>query len=479
LGTRRCPRSTTSDGKALPPLPTAFPVPRRRAPWRRALGIWRNDLISLIPEDAFERDAIELQVLWRRYLLLNDPDAVQHVLHDHADRYMRNPVVQRIFKRVLGDSLITTEGDTWRRHRQALAPAFTPKRIRRHAPVMSETIADFLGDWADLRDGTAVDLVAALRQLTLTIVARTMFSTGSPDDVAMVRESIPPYVRGMQPGIVDLLSDLLPWLPIGRPRRMLPGLDATVEGLVARRRTAREGTADDVLALLLAGRGQPIGRGMTSREVTDHAAHIFIAGHETTEQTLVWTWYLLSQHAAEEATLHAELDRVLAGRLPTVADLPALPYTRMVMEEAMRLYPPAHTLMRQALVDDEVLGRQLPKGSHVLIVPWVLHRHRRLWDRAETFDPERFAPDRAPGHHPFAYIPFGAGPRICLGAQFGMMEAMLVLAGVAQHYRLRLAPGQRVEPLGSVTLRPRYGMTMTLERRLPGAKHDRADRQGS
>jgi cytochrome P450 len=209
---------------------------------------------------------------------------------------------------------------------------------------------------------------------------------------------------------------------------------------------------------------------MSVREVADHAAHILIAGHETTEQALVWAWYLLSRNAEEEAKLHSELDQVLAGRTPTAEDLPALRYTRMVIEEAMRLYPPAHTLARQALVDDQVVGRRLARGSLVVISPWVIHRHPGLWDRAETFDPERFSAPRAVGRHPLAYIPFGAGPRICLGASFGIMEATLLLAGIAQHYRLRLAPGQRVEPMASVTLRPRYGMQMVVERRALGAR---------
>jgi cytochrome P450 len=192
---------------------------------------------------------------------------------------------------------------------------------------------------------------------------------------------------------------------------------------------------------------------------------MFFAGYETTSLALTWTWYLLSQHPAAEAKLHAEVDAVIAGRTPRHEDLAALPYTRMVIEEAMRLYPPGHTIVREALADDEVSGHRVRKGGRVVIAPWLIHRHRRLWERPQNFEPERFSPERSAGRPRFAYIPFGAGPRICIGAAFAMAEAMLILATLAQRYRLRLKPGFAVEPQALVTLRPRHGMRMILERR--------------
>jgi cytochrome P450 len=204
---------------------------------------------------------------------------------------------------------------------------------------------------------------------------------------------------------------------------------------------------------------------MTAGEVRNQVVTIFMAGHETTALALTWTWYLLSQHPAVEASLHAELDAVLSGRSPRHEDLAKLTYTRMVIEESMRLYPPAHTLSRTAMDDDEVLGRRIPKGARILIVPWLLHRNPRLWADPERFDPQRFAPEPAASRHRFAYIPFGAGPRICIGAAFAMAEAMLILATIAQRYRLRLKPGFPVEPQGLITLRARHGMRMIPERR--------------
>jgi cytochrome P450 len=204
---------------------------------------------------------------------------------------------------------------------------------------------------------------------------------------------------------------------------------------------------------------------MTAQEVRDQVVTIFMAGHETTSQALSWTWYLLAQHPAVERKLHDELAAVLGGRAPRYEDIADLRYARMVIEESMRLYPPAHTLGRQPIAADEVLGHRIPPGAEVLILPWLLHRKPLLWDDPERFDPERFAPERAASRPRFAYVPFGAGPRICIGAAFAMTEAVLILATIAQRYRLRLKPGHPVEPQGLITLRPRYGIQTILERR--------------
>ena len=204
---------------------------------------------------------------------------------------------------------------------------------------------------------------------------------------------------------------------------------------------------------------------MSAKEVRDQVVTIFMAGHETTALALTWTWYLLSQHPAAEARLHAELQSALGGRIPRHEDIAALPYTRMVIEESMRLYPPAHTVSREPIADDEVLGHRIPAGANVLISPWLLHRKPAIWKEPERFDPERFLPERSAARHRFAYIPFGAGPRICIGMAFAMAEAVLILATIAQRYRLHLVPGHPVEPQGLITLRARYGMRMNLQRR--------------
>jgi cytochrome P450 len=273
----------------------------------------------------------------------------------------------------------------------------------------------------------------------------------------------------MRLGLIDFL-ELPAWLKkftfAPRAEAIFAELDQVIAQLLASRAAAPvDGPAKDLLARLIAARDEETGRGMTAEEMRNQIITIFLAGHETTSQALTWTWYLLSQHPAAEARLHAELDHVLGGRTPRHEDLAKLPFTRMVIEESMRLYPPAHALGRTAIHADEVRGRRVRPGTSIIISPWLLHRNPKLWERPERFEPERFAAEHAAARHRFAYIPFGAGPRICIGAAFAMAEGMLILAAIAQRYRLRLKPGFAVEPQALITLRPRHGMRMILERR--------------
>jgi cytochrome P450 len=435
----------------------ALPSQTRSWWWLAAL---RGDLLALVPPEAFERDCLDLPTL-QRCLLTNDPAAIQHVLHDNADHYSGSPLVQRAFRRTLGDSLINTEGEVWRNHRHIMAPPFTPRSVSRYATSISEATADLIASWNTLPNGAAVDLVATMRSLTITIICRTMFSTAAPDIVALVRDSVPPYLQSMRPRLLDFAANWIPGLPAGRPRKMIPALETAVERIITQRRSSMPESAD-LLSRLLAA----VEKGLMSMSAAaDHIAHMLMVGHDTTEQTLLWACYLLSLHPSLEAILHAEVDAVLAGRPPGMDDVSRLPYTRMVIEETMRLCPSVHTVLRRALADDEVAGQRLRKGSLVLITPVVIHRHRRLWKEPDRFDPERFTSDQVKARHPFAYIPFGAGPRICLGANLALLEAILIIAGISQHFRLHLVTGQRIEPFALTTLRPRYGMSMVPERR--------------
>jgi len=237
--------------------------------------------------------------------------------------------------------------------------------------------------------------------------------------------------------------------------------DRTVDQLINNRAREPNNNQEDLLARLVAARDAQTGGAITAKEVRDEVVTIFMAGHETTAQALTWTWYLLSLHPSIEAKLHEELTTVLSGRTPQYEDIANLRYTRMVIEESMRLYPPAHTMAREPIAPDYILGHRIPAGAVVLIAPWLIHRRASLWEHPHRFNPERFTaePPR------FTYIPFGAGQRICIGAAFAMTEAILILAMVAQRYRLRLKAGHPIEPQGLITLRPRYGMPMTIELR--------------
>jgi cytochrome P450 len=335
-----------------------------------------------------------------------------------------------------------------------------------YAPVMTEAAAALLARWDRLGDGAPLDIAAEMMRLTLQIIARTMFSTDADGIAPIVEEAVGRYQREVRPSLVDLLN-LPDWWPRPGTRRwshIFDRLDAVIDRLV-RRETPAGSETKDLLARLLQARDAETGRPMDPQELRDQVVTIFMAGHETTAQALTWTWYLLSQHPVEEAKFHAELEQVLGGRVPRFEDVAQLRYTRMVLEESMRLYPPAHTMSREALAQDEIEGHRVAKGSVVSIVPWVIHRHRLLWDRPDVFDPERFAPHRAAQRPRFAYIPFGGGPRICIGASFAMTEALIILAMLGQRYRLSLAPDAAVEPVGLITLRPRHGLPMRLERR--------------
>jgi len=439
---------------------------RGRMPLLRFLRTLRDSSVATYGEEMFEQAVVERRVLWQRYLIVNAPRGIERVLLGNAGNYVKSRVARRLIEPGIGRGLLTSEGDAWRRQRRIMAPAFDHRSLVSYAPVMTEATAALLARWDRLADGAPLDIAAEMMRLTLQIIARTMFSTDADGIGPIVEEAVGRYQREVRPGLLDLLN-LPDWWPrpTTRPRsHIFDRLDAVIDRLV-NREGAAAGESKDLLARLLEARDAETGHGMDARELRDQVVTIFMAGHETTAQALTWTWYLLSQHPAEEDKFHAEIDRVLSGRTPRFEDLAELRYARMVLEESMRLYPPAHTMSREALAEDEIEGHRVTKGSVVSIVPWLIHRHRLLWDRPDVFDPARFAPERTAARPRFAYIPFGGGPRICIGAGFAMTEALVILAMLGQRYRLRLAPGAAVEPVGLITLRPRHGLPMLLERR--------------
>jgi cytochrome P450 len=451
-----------------------FPVTAPPREWksrtklRHSLRAMRDNLaLAFAPED-FSADIIAQRILWQRLFVINEPDAIRHIVLDNAANYTKTEVGRRILEPGLGRGLLTSEGETWRRHRRIMAPAFDPRSIAGYGPIMTDVTEALLVKWDALPAPREADVAAAMMQATLHIISRAMFSSDSDEIVDAVEAGVNLYQTKVRPSLPDLLH-----LPQWLARLLAPfptagvfdEFDRKVDRLLTERGRAPDAEPKDLLARLISARDAETGGGMTPKEVRDQVVTIFMAGHETTSQALSWTFYLLSQNSTAEAKLHDELTAVLAGRTPRYDDLAKLPYTRMVIEESMRLYPPAHTFGRQPIADDEVLGHRIPAGSEVLIMPWLLHRKPSLWENPDRFDPERFAPERAAARPRFAYIPFGAGPRICIGAAFAMAEAMLILATIAQRYRLWLKPGFPVEPQGLITLRPRYGLKMLLERR--------------
>jgi cytochrome P450 len=445
----------------------AMPVrPEGRLRFRQFIRLVRENTLATYPPEAFDEDIIAGRLLWRHRVILNEPSAIRHVLLDNAENYRKSELTRRLLEPGLGRGLLTSEGEIWRRHRRIMAPAFDRRSIESYAPIITGVTGDLLREWDGLPNASEVDVAAAMMHTTLHIISRAMFSTNSDEIVEVVERGVERYQKSVRPSLLDLLGFPAWFSQLFSQRRRTAAVftefDKTVDQLIANRVPESGAEPSDLLARLVAARDTESNGGMTAKEVRDEVVTIFMAGHETTAQALAWTWYLLSLHPLVEAKLHDELRKVLNGRPPQYEDMPNLQYTRMVIEESMRLYPPAHTIAREPIAADYILGHRIPASAIVLIVPWLLHRKASLWNDPHRFDPDRFSIEPAR----FTYIPFGAGQRICIGAAFAMTEAILILAMVAQRYRLRLKPDHQIEPQGLITLRPRYGLPMQIEQRV-------------
>jgi len=425
----------------------------------------RTDQLSLLVPEVFGRNIVYNRLLFLHNFLINKPEYIEHVLLTNHANYGKSRFLRRMLGPVLGEGLLISEGKLWQRQRRIAAPAFQHRSIATFVAAMTDSTATMLDRWRAKTE--PFDVAAEMMALTLNIIARTMFSADVSAETETVRRLME-IVVAFPPSIVDVFG-LPDWLPRRQPsayRRAIVAFDDLVERLVAERR-ADGSDRGDFLSMLLSARDPATGEGMTDKQLRDEVLTILAAGHETTANALGWTWYLLAQHPEAEMRLHEELDRVLGGRMPTHADLAELKWTRMVIEEAMRLYPPAHTMSRTALGEDRIGGVRVPPGANVSIIMYVTHRNPNLWHEPERFDPERFAPAAVAQRHRFAYLPFGGGPRVCIGSSFAIAEAQTVVAAIAQRYRLRLVPGRVVRPIGLITLRAKDGIWMTLEPRTP------------
>ncbi len=431
------------------------------------LAVMRRDPLRFLEEcQRTYGDVVAIRFfLWRSFVFTR-PDDIRHILHENHRNYWKGVVFSKL-KRLGGEGLVFSDGDLWRRQRQLVQPAFHRDRIAAMAGMMTDATAALLDRWrAPAAARRPLDIAAEMSRLTLEIVARALFGTALGDDEDAFRRA----VSGGLAYANHLVNHFFA-LPLAIPtpanrrgRRAIASLDGIVWKVIGeRRRDARD--RGDLLSMLINARDAETNETMTDRQLRDEVVTFLVAGHETTAVALSWTWHLVAQHADVERRLQTEVDTVLGDRVPTLADLPELRYTRMVIEESMRLYPPVWGTMRQAYDDDVIGGQLVRKNETVTVSPWITHRHPDLWERPETFDPERFTPERSAARPDYAYFPFGGGPRRCIGNQFAMMEAQLILAMTAQAFRMQTVPGKRVEPDPILTLRPRHGVWMTLHPR--------------
>jgi cytochrome P450 len=458
----------TDSLRPVQPSPPKVPSGPRGYPILGVLPrVWQHPLGYFTDAACRYGEVISLPLGFRRVYLLNHPDHVKHVLQDQPDRYRKSvPRVGRL-KPLFGDGLTTSEGPLWRRQRRLLQPVFQHQRIVNLAPLITAATATMLEHWQIVAaQGRPLDIAAAMLGLTRQIIGRILFGHDADHELQTVGQALTAVFEHLNHRVwaVMALPSCFPTPRNRHFRQALRMLDTFVYRLIDERGHSQAGR-DDLLSRLVAVHDEETGERMSALQLRDEVMTLFIAGHTTVSAALAWTLYLLAQHPEVERTLAAELATVLDGRPPTAGDLPRLAYTRMVIEEGMRLYPPTWVTARLPLQDDEIGGYHIPARSVVLLSPYVLHRHPAFWEHPERFEPERFGPEQSARRPRFAYFPFGGGPRLCIGQSLAMMEMLLILAMVTQAYQLRLVPGHPVEPQAQITLRPRHGILMTLHER--------------
>ena len=445
---------TRKAGRQDPPGPRGHPL------WGSMLDFQRDQLRFILDVARRYGDVAQYRIANLSFIQVSHPEGVKRILQENSHNYVKGAMWEK-FSFALGHGLFVSEGPLWLRQRRLMQPAFHRQQLAAFGSLMTESALQMLRRWERTRQ--PIDVFAEMTSLTMDVITRALFSARLPE----TRQALSRAITTLLDHVAFTFEvPFYPPVQVPLPRNLrlraaLQELDRLVYAILRERRE-HPGETGDLLATLIEARDENTGQGMSEKQIRDEVLTLFLAGHETTANALTWTFYLLAQHPEVAHRLHAELEQVLAGRLPTAADYPSLVYNRMVIEEAMRLYPPAWITNRTALVDDEIGGYHIPAGANVAVSPYVTQRDPALWPEPERFDPERFTPEREAGRPRFAYFPFGGGPHQCIGQGFAQLEATLVLATVAQRYSLALLPGQSVELHPSVTLRPRRGLKMAV-----------------
>jgi cytochrome P450 len=442
------------------------PGPRSLNPFKSVLAFRRNPLQFLTELQKSYGNIVQFRLVIWTTLFMSHPDYIKHVLQDNHRNYDKDVLIFQIVRPLVGNGLITVVGgDDWLRKRRLVQPAFHRQRIAALGTLMTDAIQVTLQHWETYaRQRQVFDLAEEMINLTLQIASKSLFNV----DVSSKYNSFRQAFSQTNAFLIDYFSMPFPPLFVRTPRnRRFWSAIETMETLayeIIRNRRQQQEDVGDLLSMLLNAVDEN-GQGMDDKQLRDEVMTLLLAGHETLASTLIWTWYLLTQHPEAQEHLHAELDQILAGRTPTMEDLPQLNYTRMVLEETMRLYPAVWQLMRRAIRDDEIDGYHIPANSSILWSPYIAHRHPDFWEKPEQFYPEHFSLECSAKRPRHAYMPFSSGPRTCVGNTFAMTEMQLVLATIAQQYRVSLAPGHHVEVEPLLSLRPKNGVLVSIERR--------------
>ena len=395
--------------------------------------------------------------------LVNHPDFIREILVTNQKNFTKSRALQRA-KILLGEGLLTSEGPQHVRQRRLVQPAFHRERLEGYAKVMTEYAVRLRDRW---KPGSRIEVSEEMMRLTLSVVGKTLFSADVEAAASEIGEAMTTVLK-MFRMLMMPFSEYLEKLPLPAIRRFEKArnrLDETIYGLIHARRHSGEDTGDLLSMLLLARDEETGGSQMSDQQVRDEALTLLLAGHETTAQALTWTWYLLSQHPECERRLHREIDAVLQGRVPAFEDVPRLRYTEMVFAESLRMYPPAWAIGRKAKEEFALGGINIPGKSICILSPYVVHRDPRWFPDPGRFDPERWTPEAREARPKFSYFPFGGGSRVCIGERFAWMEGILMIASLAQKWKLKLEPNQRIEPLALITLRTKHGLRMIPEPR--------------
>ena len=440
--------------------PVAVPLARKPLGMLKSLAAARNNVLSIIPYIATQQPVVSGTTGVRWHMLM-DPDAIRRVLLEELENYPKSDVTKNLLRPAIGESLFIAEGAHWRWQRRAAAPVFSHRNVSALAPVMSAAAESSLAR-IEAADKRASDIYAEMVRATFDITASVTLSGSALFSSDEVHRAIDAYIAAAgKLSLFDILG-LPMWVP--RPSRVMAGaslkqMKTIADDAVNSRRSAGAGDVPDLLDLLLEGEDPETGRSMSTAELRDNLLTFIVAGHETTALTLAWAFYLCAFDQGVQDKARAEAQSALQGRTATAADLPNLPYCRMIIDEALRLYPPAALVSRTAQAPDTLAGREVKKGDTVMIPIYALHRNALLWDDPDAFRPERFAekPQR------YAYLPFGDGPRICIGASFALQEAVIILATLLAKRRFSPVQGKTPDPVMILTLRPEGGVWLTSE----------------